>query len=151
MMNSLVSSLTTFTDNISDNITSLISNTENPIIRIFKTENHNNLQKEDDHTNAVDHEGIKPNDPGGRTVENTIVDELDGHQVDPKKINSEETMRKGYSEDVPDANPDYQPAYDTQEQPWPWSMNQRLEYRIFFWKSVGGVICGRSQIIFYLA
>ena len=48
---------------------------------------------------------------------------------DPKKINSEETMRKGYSEDVPDANPDYQPAYDTQEQPWPWSMNQRYVYR----------------------
>ena len=118
MMNSLVSSLTTFTDNISDNlnnITSLISNTviENPIIRtVFQTENHNDLQKEDD-------PGV---DPGGRT-EN--VDGADDHKVDPKKINSEETMRKGYSEDVPDANPDYQPAYDTQEQPWPWSMNQR--------------------------
>ena len=120
MMNSLVSSLTTFTDNISDNlnnITSLISNTviENPIIRtVFQTESHNDLQKEDDL-------GVDGDDPGGWTVE--VED--DDHKVDPKKINSEETMRKGYSEDVPDANPDYQPAYDTQEQPWPWSMNQR--------------------------
>ena len=120
-MNSLVSSLTTFTDNISDNlnnITSLISNTviENPIIRtVFQTENHNDLQKEDHD------QGVVGDDPGGRTIENVDAD----HKVDPKKINSEETMRKGYSEDVPDANPDYQPAYDTQEQPWPWSMNQR--------------------------
>ena len=119
MMNSLVSSLTTFTDNISDNlnnITSLISNTviENPIIRtVFQSENHNDLQKEDD-------PGVDQSHPGGRTIE-----DVDDHKVDPKKINSEETMRKGYSEDVPDANPDYQPAYDTQEQPWPWSMNQR--------------------------
>ena len=123
MMNSLVSSLTTFTDNISDNlnnITSLISNTviENPIIRtVFQTENHNDLQKEDHD------QGVDGDDPGGRTIEN--VDADGDHKVDPKKINSEETMRKGYSEDVPDANPDYQPAYDTQEQPWPWSMNQR--------------------------
>lgn len=123
MMNSLVSSLTTFTDNISDNlnnITSLISNTviENPIIRtVFQTENHNDLQKEDHD------QGVVGDDPGGRTIEN--VDGDDHHKVDAKKINSEETMRKGYSEDVPDANPDYQPAYDTQEQPWPWSMNQR--------------------------
>ena len=123
MMNSLVSSLTTFTDNISDNlnnITSLISNTviENPIIRtVFQTENHNDLQKEDPD------KGVDGDDPSGRTIEN--VDGDDHHKVDPKKINSEETMRKGYSEDVPDANPDYQPAYDTQEQPWPWSMNQR--------------------------
>ena len=122
-MNSLVSSLTTFTDNISDNlnnITSLISNTviENPIIRtVFQTENHNDLQKEDHDQRVVG------DDPGGRTIENVNRD--DRHKVDPKKINSEETMRKGYSEDVPDANPDYQPAYDTQEQPWPWSMNQR--------------------------
>ena len=123
MMNSLVSSLTTFTDNISDNlnnITSLISNTviENPIIRtVFQTENHNDLQKEDHD------QGVVGDDPGGRTIEK--VDGDDHHKVDAKKINSEETMRKGYSEDVPDANPDYQPAYDTQEQPWPWSMNQR--------------------------
>ena len=34
-------------------------------------------------------------------------------------------MRKGFGEFVPDANPDYQPAYDTTDQPWPWSMNQR--------------------------
>ena len=34
-------------------------------------------------------------------------------------------MRKGFNEFVPDANPDYQPAYDTTDQPWPWSMNQR--------------------------
>lgn len=38
-------------------------------------------------------------------------------------------MRKGFNEDVPDANPDYQPAYDTQEQPWPWRMNQRIVFR----------------------
>ena len=106
MMNSLVSSLTAFTDNISDNlnnITSLISNT------LFK--DHNDLQKED-----------------GKENENQTTDwstNQNDHQVEAKTINSGETMRKGYSEDVPDANPDYQPAYDTQEQPWPWSMNQR--------------------------
>ncbi|CBY08530.1 unnamed protein product [Oikopleura dioica] len=27
-------------------------------------------------------------------------------------------------EDVPEANPDYQPAYDTLEKPWPWNISQ---------------------------
>ena len=121
MMNSLVSSLTTFTDNISDNlnsITSLISNSviENPVIRIFKTESS---EKED----CNEHQGQKDESNHRENLdENRPKIE---HEVETKNVNSEETMRKGYSEDVPDANPDYQPAYDTQEQPWPWSMNQR--------------------------
>ena len=34
-----------------------------------------------------------------------------------------EEMGKGFSEDVPDAHPDYQPAYDTSEKPWPWNIS----------------------------
>lgn len=32
-------------------------------------------------------------------------------------------MGKPFTEDVPDANPDYQPAYDTKEKPWPWNIS----------------------------
>ena len=32
-------------------------------------------------------------------------------------------MTKSFTEHVPDANPDYQPAYDTQEKPWPWNIS----------------------------
>ena len=122
MMNSLVSSLTTFTDNISDNlnnITSLISNTviENPVIRIFKTESS---EKE----NCNGDQGQKDESYPRENIDENTDEKID-HKGETKNVNSEETMRKGYSEDVPDANPDYQPAYDTQEQPWPWSMNQR--------------------------
>ena len=32
-------------------------------------------------------------------------------------------MVKPFAEEVPDANPDYQPAYDTKEKPWPWNIS----------------------------
>ncbi|CAG5100151.1 Oidioi.mRNA.OKI2018_I69.XSR.g16867.t1.cds [Oikopleura dioica] len=47
----------------------------------------------------------------------------EGHEGARKEENVQE-LERSLEEDVPEPNPDYQPAYDTIEKPWPWNISE---------------------------